>query len=185
MNMPPFIMTDEMKLVAADVNTELADWLVTMNFAAVNFEFGSIIELNQRLLAKDKTDENRVLKFPLLYMQTPFKLQHDKWGKFATTQGLDFFIIHETNKTWTSDERVENVFKPVIYPIYAAFIKVLNKSGARVQTFQNPVHGQYDFYYWGEAQQQVLNDVVDCMKLEDLRLQVNNNSNCPTDYEIN
>lgn len=177
MNRPAFIVVKEFEKVIVDMRISLSQWLIDNNFVTINYDYGSIINLNQRLLKKDEAGLS-VQKFPLVFLRQPFTLTHDSWGKFATTSELDIFIIHETNKDWTEAERMEKVFEPVLYILYAELITQLNKPGRSLRTFQNARHTQEDFYYWGEAQQQVLNDIVDCMKVGNINLQVNNNSNC-------
>jgi hypothetical protein len=44
-------------------------------------------------------------------------------------------------------------------------------------------HKIIDRYFWGQAQQSVLNDIIDCREMSEFLLKVNNNKNCDPDIK--
>jgi hypothetical protein len=171
LNNPEYIVVDELGAVVEAVKTAL-------DLGALNYQYGYVEELNQTLTQWAKDPEYSLLRFPLVWVMQPFTIVRGKPGIYGSVEGLRIFIIQSSQKTLRAAERMEGNFKEVIYPIYRELLNQLNESVAFVDAPQRK-HRFTDRYYWGEAQQSVLSDVVDCSEISNLELDIHNNQNCP------
>jgi len=164
MNNPPYVVVDEftaiVQKVAAKLNME------------VGFHYGYVRELNETLVQYSKSPGTFDKKFPLIWLVQPFTISiAEDLGNYGTIRDLRLFIIQQSEKNYKAAERMTNVFKPVLYPIYNELIAQMKVHST---IFFQSKHKMTDRYYWGEAQQTVLNDVVDCMELSQVELKVKN-----------
>jgi len=173
MNEPEYILTDEIGIVASNTKVSLA-------LPVLNYQYGFIEELNETLKQMEADPAKFESKFPLVWLQEPFTISRGKSGIFGSTD-VNIFIINSTTKTWKAEERMANNYVPILYPIYRALLKEIAISSAFADTIDiNLSHTVTKGYYWGEAQKSVLNDAVDCLKIGSLKLNINNNFNCPS-----
>jgi hypothetical protein len=117
-------------------------------------------------------------KFPLVWLVTPFTVDPGEIGLYGRIPELRMFIITDSKKDYKAKDRVTNVYKPILnkieYELYKQFL--LTKAFAGYRARQNA--SVTDHYYWGEAQQSVLNDVVDTKEIRFRNVPVHNNKNC-------
>lgn len=172
MNQLPYIVVDELGLVAAATG-------VAMDLT-INYQYGYVRELNETLIAFSKTPTFEVLKFPLIWVAQPFTIQRGKLGWYGTVKGGRIFFIQQSTKTKKAKDRMTDVFKPLLYPMVDEFLRQLKRSPAfSIGELATLEYKMTDRYYWGEGQQSVLNDVIDCIEFSDFtNLLVNNNPNC-------
>lgn len=179
MNKPEYIIVDEFGLIANEIEAVLLA-LPVPPISSLNYQYGYIRELNETLQQWSKTETDRVLKFPLLYLEQPFNVQRSTSA--ATYGKLDVvrvFIINETQLNWKAKDRMDNNFKPIIYPIYRELLNQIDLSQAfSTQSADQIEHTFTDRYFWGNDQQNVLNDKIDCSIVTFRNLTVNNNPNC-------
>ena len=171
MNSPQYILTDEMEAAVLTAKTALG-------FSVLNYQYGYVEELNETLKQYEADPAKYDKKFPLVWLAEPFTTEHGIEGIYGIST-IDIFIINKTEKTYKAKERMENNYKPILYPIANELLK---------QFTVNPVFSHISVakiqyrttkgYYWGEGQQAILNDTVDCLKLGSLRLRINDNQNC-------
>lgn len=177
MNAPPYILVEEVSLLVAAMRNNLAALLAANGLTTINYDHGTLESINQRLNSKNRTVEYRVEKFPLIWLREPYTVVDGGWGYLGSVSELAIFIIHETDKTYTEEQRKELIFKPIIIPLYTELLRLFRRSKA-FSTFGVLKHQFTDYNYWGETQQQVLNDSVDCRKITNIEFKVNNNPNC-------
>lgn len=171
MNSPEYILEDEVGLIVAKASNSLS--------ISINYQYGTWDEINTLLAQYSKTLEYSKLKFPLFWFTQPYTIRRVDGGYFGDTS-LRFFIIVDSNKDWTPAQRMELNYKPVILPIYREFIK---QFVASTYLFEDPLdqHLPHDVTrrpYWGEEQQQQIDDVVDGLEINNLKLKISNNPNC-------
>lgn len=175
MNQPPYILTD----VFTEIVTHAKDKLVTQGvLAELNYQYGYVTELAQTL-NQMKEPGFVEKKFPLIFLSQPFQIIRGSNGWFGETNGLRLFIITQTQKQYKAKDRMDNIFKPLLYKIYNQLLESICVHPAiSVPSAQLIPHVLTDRYWWGVQQQSVLNDIVDCMELSEMELKVNNNKNC-------
>jgi hypothetical protein len=171
MNNPEYILTDEMATVVTAVKTALS-------IAVLNYQFGYVMELNETLKQYEADPSKFDKKFPLVWLAEPYSIIRGQKNIYGIAD-VDLFIINTTNKEWKATERMDNNYKPVIFPIYRQLLQEIVNSPVFDKISQADMqHSITKGYYWGEAQQSVLNDAVDCLKIGSLKLRINNNQNC-------
>lgn len=171
MNKPAYIVVDEVAKVIEAVKTSLS-------LPNLNYLYGYLSEVNETLIQDSKTEEYRSKKYPLVWLVQPFEVQRKTLGVYGTIQSLRLIIINGSDKNWKAPQRMENNFKPVLYPIYESLLDRFAKSKA-FSIVGTPQSSFTDRYYWGAEQQEALNDVFDCMDITINDLKIKNNLNCP------
>lgn len=137
------------------------------------YMFGHRLEIANQLLQKDKDNVYMHQKYPLVALRQDFEEQVSN-GLLTCT--LNLAIIDFTDKNYTAEQRYENVFKPVLYPLYAKFIIALRQEGFMWPGWQNaPPHTKIDRPFWGIAQQEknvknIFNDPIDAIEILNLKL---------------
>jgi len=138
------------------------------------FDYGHPVELVNNLKMKNQDADLKEKKYPLIYVRTDIEeeLKSGVWD-----EKLTIFIIDYTNLNYTSRERKEQVFKPILYPLYEDFIDGLKKSGlfALGNNMQRPDHKKIDRFFWGSQYNynntaNVLEDPLDAIEISNLRL---------------
>ena len=171
MDAPEYILTDEMETIVAAVKTALG-------LSVLNYQYGYITELNETLKQMEAAPAQYQHKFPLVYLAEPFTISRGEERVFGTAKP-DLFIINTTDKTWKAKQRMDNNYKPVLLPVYRQLLEEIKKSPVfQYLSTEKIVHTLTKGYYWGENQQSVLNDAVDCLKIGGIELPVTHKSNC-------
>jgi hypothetical protein len=179
MNNPPYNVVDELKLVVDAVNVSMTSFLATNGLTQISYNADTIEKLKESLILLSKNQGSSQLKFPLIYVQRPFKLKTLNFGWYAALSDLSIYIIHSTNKQFTWEQRQIEIYQKILYPIYKEFMQLLARSKAFDGTVPYLVTCESaDIYYWGEDQKNVLNDIVDIMLIRNPDIKVNNNPNC-------
>ena len=183
MNNPEYILVDEIGVLAQKASTNLiADAVLT---TAINYQYGYLHELKTKLQQASTMQAFAALKYPLLWLVQPFSIKRVNGNYFGDTQ-VRFFIIQQSQATLFAEERMAISFKPVLYPVYREMIKQFNNASHLFEGTMNAAqsHTITDRYYWGENQQEQIDDIFDCMEISGLDLQISNNPNCtiPTTF---
>lgn len=171
MNNPEYILTDEMATVVAAVKTALL-------LDVLNYQFGYIEELNETLVQYEADPVKYNKKFPLVWLAEPYTTVRGLPNVFGKAKP-DIFIINSTTIEWKAAERMENNYKPILFPIYRELLVQIFKAEAfSHQSVDSIQHSYTKGYYWGEKQQAVLNDAVDCLKIGAIELPIINKQDC-------
>lgn len=171
MDAPEYILTDEIETIVAAAKTALG-------LSVLNYQYGFIQELNQTLKEMEASPAAYASKFPLVYLAEPFTIVRGQESVFGVAKP-DLFIINTTTKEWKAKQRMDNNYKPILLPIYREILKQIVKSPVFQHLSSEKIpHTLTKGYYWGENQQTVLNDAVDCLKIGGLELPITHKSNC-------
>lgn len=179
MNNPEYILVDELAAVAAAVKTELA-------LPVLNYKYGYIDELNEMMLQWAKDPTSVVLKFPILWLEQPYIIDRRLRGETVYGKvNLRLFIIQQTDANYKAIDRMTNVYKPIIYPIYRSLLKQIDLSLAfTTQSKDQIAHSFSDRYYWGKDTEALFGDKVDCSIVSITELLISNNPNCIPSTQI-
>lgn len=138
------------------------------------YMYGHRLEISNRLLDKDKDMVYKYQKYPLiaLRMDFPERVVDGMWQ-----YTLNLAILTYTEKNYNAEERYTNVFKPVLYPLYERFLKVVRESGLFTWPGDQEYipHTKYDRPFWGISEREgnsknIFNDPLDAIELVDLKL---------------
>jgi len=114
-------------------------------------------------------------KFPAILLILPtIKFKEVSFSPFNELS-FDMYIIDESDRKYTSDERLSNVFKTSLYPIYNSFMAKMEVSNWFWNNKQEIEHDHEDLYYLGaeDTKQNKLNLIVDAIYLSFKNINVN------------
>ncbi|MDR1340828.1 MAG: hypothetical protein LBK58_12355 [Prevotellaceae bacterium] len=94
----------------------------------VLFFHGHIHEIAVELKQRSDSAKYREQKYPCIMMLEDFRETHSTGKPWDMEADVQVLIVAGSDMNYTSDERIEKVFKPVLYPICDAFISALKGS---------------------------------------------------------
>lgn len=174
MNRPPFIIVDLFESIVGGVSAAI----YTAIGKTVAYHYGSVVELNETLQQYGESPAKYLKKFPAIWLAQPFTVTEGNGPGYGKVDELRLFILTGSDKNWKSKTRMENNYKPILYPIVGELKDQLFKAEAFLITPTKLTMKQTDWYWWGENDKSVLNDVVDIIELKISNLTINNNLNC-------
>lgn len=174
MNRPPFIIVDVftsiVSRVSVAINTEIGK--------PVAFHYGSVVELNETLQQYGESPAKYLNKFPAIWLSQPFTVTEGNGAGFGKVDELRLFILTGSDKNWKSKTRMDNNYKPILYPIVSELKNQIFEAAEFMAIPSKLNIKQTDWYWWGESDKAVLNDVVDIIELRIFNLIISNNLNC-------
>jgi hypothetical protein len=144
---------------------------------ALHFDFGNYIEIANKLSKKNRNNQ----KYPLFALILDVK-ENKLDEPIFMAYDFKLIIAYNTDDDYTSQQRRDNIFKPILQPLYRKFINELLLNKDSYFRFQNLYidHSKYDRYYLGSENpnQNQFNDFVDAIELDIFNLKVNNKIIC-------
>jgi len=179
MNTPEYIVVEQLGLVVAEIKG-------TLELPVLNYQYGYIKELDETLRQWGTNSVDAVQRFPLVYVEQPFRLiRGESAAYYARIELLRIFIMQSTQITYKASERMQFNYKPIIYPIKRELLNQLDLSVAfNTNGISTIKHIEEDRFYWGESQQSVLTNPVDCTIVTIKDLVLANNPNCTPSYNF-
>ncbi len=154
------------ELVALGVNT----------ITTINYQKGHKLELIETLLQMGGHRSTEPLKYPCIYLVQDFQESMNPRTGVYTDARLNVILMHHTEQTHKVDDRMEKVFKPVLYPLYYAFLEAIAKHPGIMQSnAESIVHTKTDRLYWGRQaaggnDKVALTDFLDAIEITGLQL---------------
>lgn len=147
------------------------------------YMYGHPLEIANRLTDKDKDKVTKRQKYPLIALRMDIQESVSK-GIWSYT--LNLLIANYNDKKWNAEERMANIFKPVLYPIYERFMEELRNSPLFFwpDNQDYPEHTKVDRPFYGTESPQgnvknIFNDPIDAIEIIGLKLnQRVKNLNC-------
>lgn len=139
----------------------------------VQFLHGTYNHIRQRIVAKDRAEGNKELKYPLIALVHSFEEQVRVTGKKVDVS-LNFLICTETTNQKYAEDRYTDNYEPILYPIYAEFLEQCKQSGF-FGGYGDYEHTKVDDLHMGEETANgtyTLPDVVDGLWVKDLKLTI-------------
>jgi hypothetical protein len=136
------------------------------------YMYGHKLEISNRLLEKDLNKEEKYKKYPLIAL----RLDTSEYiNNGIVDYNLNIAILEYTKSNYNAEERYQNVFKPILYPLYTEFINKLKLKFYWPGNQKYPPHTKVDRPYWGtEAEQQniknIFNDPLDAIEIINLKI---------------
>jgi len=137
------------------------------------YMYGHRLEISRELLKKNQDKTYKYQKYPLIALRMDIS---EPYSEGITELSLNIAILCFTDKNWNAEDRMTNVFKPVLYPLYERFMKELRTSGLFYwQGSELPDHTKIDRPYWGIESTEgntknIFNDPLDAIEIVDLKL---------------
>jgi hypothetical protein len=154
-------------------NTPTAENLALMPY----YMPGHPLEVTNRLLEKDADEVYKYRKYPLIALRLDIPEPYSEGGMYE--YDLNIAIITLTEKNWNYEERLENVFKPCLEPLYEQFIKMIVQEGhfEWEGDQRRPPHTPILRPYWGVENgtrmgndRSIINDPLDAIEIKNLRI---------------
>lgn len=143
------------------------------------YMFGHRLEIANTLTEKENS-QYKYQRYPLVALRLDM-VEENNNGVIHVK--LNMAVMTKTESNLTAHQRSEQVFKPVLYPLYDKLIEALRASGIFFWpgNLKVPVHTKVDRYYWGTQATEgnvknIFNDPIDAIELIDLTL--NKKLNC-------
>jgi hypothetical protein len=173
MNTPPYLIVEEFSRVVDATK-------VALGLPHLNYLYGYLHEVREQL-ANDTLAGGSFAtgKYPLVWLVEPFTVTGGSYGN-AGSVGLQFFIIMGSSATITRAQRTEQVYKPSIIPIYHELLKQVQNMSNVFEIINIAAHDYTDRPYWGEKQQNAIDDIFDCREVNNLKINIANKQNCLT-----
>jgi hypothetical protein len=165
-------IVEEMEAIVAKVNTALT----AASFATtpVYYMYGHPMEIANRLQELSNSPTEGHKKFPLIILFTDITIDKSILGFFGSTS-LRMLIANFTLAEYTSVQRTDINFKPILHPIKKELIKQIERHGQF--TYENELtYKETDMYYYGSQinDKNIFNDRIDAIELRDIKLNIKN-----------
>lgn len=145
------------------------------------YDYGHRLEIAQKLLSKKEGKVFTYSKYPLIALRLDIPEEVSS-GFIHYTLNLGIYAF--TNKNYTTQQRYEHVFKPILYPLYDSFFQKLYESGLfswDIKDLERPPHIKIDRPFWGTPSEEkneanIFNDPLDAIEI--INLKINSKLKC-------
>jgi hypothetical protein len=144
----------------------------------VYFDFGNYIEISNKLSKETVSDQ----KYPLFALILDVRESEINDIQIYKAYSFTLIIAYYTEKDYASQQRRDNIFKPILQPLYRKFINeiLLNRNGYFNINQRFIDHSKYDRYFIGSQNpnQNRFNDFIDAIEIQINNLEVRKNIIC-------
>lgn len=143
---------------------------------SVHYDFGNYIEIANKLSKKNKNN----LKYPLFALILDVSETESENNQVYKSYSLNMIIAYNTLKNYSSQERRDNIFKPILQPLYRKLLQGIKQDGYFNISNNFVSHTKYDRYFLGSEtpNQNKLNDYIDAIEIEFRDLELYKQENC-------
>ncbi len=167
----PYIYT-MFKNIVADVATSLD--------SAIHYEHGHPLEIVNTLRGMGKTPAFDPLKYPLIALFQDFDEKIGTSDQADSVVSFNLIIACLTKPDLVASRRLECNFKPILYPIYQAFMESVKRSGyfaGNPNKISDWPHTKTDRMYWGKKalygnEENIFGDWLDAIEISNLELTI-------------
>lgn len=147
----------------------------------LHFMQGNIAEVNARLQEMTNSPQHKGKKYPLFVLFRDIKegLNEERFG-LSTAFNAKFAIFTLTNPKYTSDQREEKTFTPILRPILEEIINQISKSKAfGMPTVKQMKIEKWDCFFYGSSQnnKNPFGDYLDAIEVPSISLVLKNKCN--------
>ena len=161
-----------MEAVVAKVNTALT--VASFGTTPVYYMYGHPKEIAIRLQELTNSPTEGHKKFPLIILFTDITIDRSLIGFYGSTS-LRMLIANFTLAEYTSNERTDINFKPILHPIKKELLNQIDRH-TRFTYEDELTYKETDMYYYGSRinDSNVFNDRIDAIELRDIKLNIKN-----------
>lgn len=137
------------------------------------YDYGYGPEIVEELRQRDEAQTTFEKKYPLIILFFEFEETiNNQVGRYAASP-VRIAIVNQTEAELKTSTRYDLNFKPVLYPIYQAFIELLESSGKFIWNNGVVEHRKVDLPYWNASQAaNGGNDFLDAIEIRGLQLNI-------------
>lgn len=175
-------VVDVIRDVVANCSAKLLPTLQGIDslITSIHYKYGHYTDIQAELLQESK---NRLNRYPLVALFEDHAISHSKEG-LTGVANLKIIILYLSRPDRTRQWREDNVFRPILYPIYNEFLRQLFLSGKFNVYSQDQIkHVQINRPHWGDPalyrnDAYLFTDVLDGIELSNLSLEIYAGSDC-------
>lgn len=129
---PEVRLVELMKDIVAKVSIKLLAQLQAYDptITGVYYKYGHLLDIRERLRAETLADPSQ-RRYPLIWLIEDFRTTQ-QLGLFGVSSAR-IMILHQTKKEYTRQQREDEVFQPVLVPIYNELFNQMKISGLFMQ----------------------------------------------------
>lgn len=148
----------------------------------VFFEFGHYREIVRNQTMKSG-NPNKPQRYPLLWLVMDFEEHHGKYSAVYAEGDFQIIIAMDTTADRTMQQRRDEVFLPILYPIYEALVQVILDTPKIVTIGTDLKHTKTDRPYWGgqdgygNGEVNLFNDHIDAIQIKLPQLKIKDSCN--------
>lgn len=148
----------------------------------VHYEFGDWSQISNIIdnLNRDTTQAEH--SYPLIALYSPFTEEKSDYNVYCKAS-LNFLIAVDTDGGYNNMERLEKAFKPILHPIYEAFMEeIRTEKRFDLRMYEQIPHKYSENYRYGSAgvvgpdSKTEFNDRIDGIDISDLKITVKKES---------
>lgn len=165
-------IVEEMAAVVAKVNTALT--AASFGTTPVYYMYGHPKEIAIRLQEITNSPTEAHKKFPLIILFTDITIDRSLIGFYGSTN-LRMLIANFTLPEYTSVQRTEINFKPILHPIKKELLNQIDLHD-RFTYEDELTYKETDMYYYGSQvnDKNIFNDHIDAIEIRDIKLNIKN-----------
>ena len=141
------------------------------------FKYDSYKNIQKRILEESKGTVTKNNKYPLLVLAMPYKETRERENEIIFETVVSMALIIDSQKHYTTAERLTYSFKQKLHPLYNLFIDKLKLCGLfQMDENYNIPHEKEDLYFWSADPAQTQNKIsaiVDAIEINNLQLILN------------
>ena len=152
-------------IVTKEIFEDIISDIVMDDNKPINYKFGYWPIIAQELQSEGRSKTLGSARYPLIFLNADFDETLIDYRKIRINP--TFYIITQTKSNYNIDDRILNIYKPILYEIYRKFmIEIRNSHKFWVFNAEIP-HTRKDLFYLQNlsASQNQINDIVDAIEL--------------------
>jgi hypothetical protein len=138
-------------------------------------------EIASKLLARNNDKRFTFQRYPVIALNTEFG---ERKLNGVVPLHLNIGIIMFTDRNYDTIQRLENIFKPILLPLYEKFFEALSNSPffSWSGDLEMPDHTMIKRYYWSSTEgrkfENIFNDPIDAIEIRNLSINHHNHEAC-------
>ena len=109
-------------------------------FMAIYFEQGHRIELNKKYENKAKSTNKKIQEYPLVWLYSDYEKRPSENENVSFETTLQFALVDFSQMNLYEDQRIEQKFKPVLYPYIELIDEEINRN-----SYSYKIHNGWGF----------------------------------------
>lgn len=154
-----------------------------LNITGIHWQHGHPLEIIETLKQLSTGVSSKTQRYPLFGLFRDFKETMGTQPGIYSEAPITIIIATRTLPTYSSDQRKEKSFKPILHPIMVEVFNQIELSGKFLNEGNDlQVIPRIDHYFWGResiygAKANIFSDWIDCVEINNLILKTYTN-NC-------
>ena len=178
------ILPKNIPQIISDVISQVSNNLYDELGTDIQFLHGTWASIRSRIVEDASGTVKKNTRFPLVCLVQVFEEKFKSDSEFSEVS-LTLLVCNNSDQTWYSEDRYTNNYIPILYPIYAEIMAVLNESpyfvGYKEKYY---THTKADDLHLPENNDNKLPECLDGLWIKDLKLILDDKC-LPVQYAIN